>query len=257
MSRFQSKIMIRTLIISLWWAYFSYSLIGLWLFGSIQWAISILLIWVWMWRRQTGIWFLAIVSCCITCLQYVFSVIPTYDHKPSLDIFLASQVPFISCIPRDTPKTIILNNESIWTEKICTRTTYPIYIGQEIQLPQTGAVIVWYGNGASTHIMWPAKGSLQRTSWWVYTIQLIQWTGSTYNPQGSWYAYHPQQYTIASTFQENKKTYLQKNYKRVREEAPLLTKVAIRKMRILGIVDRSYSTQIDHLQFYMQQVTGK
>ncbi len=214
--------------------------------------------------RQTGIWFLAIISCVLTCLQYVFSIIPVYEYNPSLDIFLASKVPFISCIANQTPSKITIDNETYDTAQICEREIYPLYVWQQLQRTDTGSLIIAYWNGASTYITWPASWSLKRdtsntgtTSISQYNISLMKWTDKTYIPETTWYAFHPQQYTLASDFTTSKKLYLKQNYKRVWEEAPLLTEIAIRKMRAMSIIDWSYTTKIKNLQFYMDQTQNK
>ncbi len=257
MSRFQTSILIRTLIICFWWGFFAYNLLDIGWFWTIQGAISIFLVWLWMWWKQQGIWFLAIVSCCITALHYVFTAIPVYNAQPSLDTFLASQVPAFICITDSTPKTLTINNSPLPQKDLCNRKNYPLYVGQNFARTDTWSLIIQYGDGTSTYIVGPAQGSIIRSAQWKYNTALSLWTGSYYNDTTDRYAAHSLQYAIANTFFSDKKSFLQTNFPWKRENAPLLTKVALLKMRILSIVDRSYSEKIKNLEFYMDNIIKK
>ncbi len=257
MSRFQTSIIIRTLIICFWWWFFAYNILAIWWFWAIQWSISIFLIWLWMWWKQQGIGFLAVVSCCITAINYIFTIIPVYNTTPSLDMFLASQVPSFVCIPETSPTTITINNSQISIKELCDRKNYPVYLWQNFSRSDTWSLIIQYGDSTSTYIIGPAQGSVTRSAQWVYTTILSVWTGSYYDGNSNNYAAHPLQYFIANNFFTAKKQFLQTNFPWVRENAPLLTEVALWKMRILSILDRSYSEKIKNLMFYMSNITKK
>ncbi len=144
----------------------------------------------------------------------------------------------------------MINDAQVSMSDICKRGSFPIIIQQRIT-PQTDApILINLGMGKSILLPPSTEGIVARSTdneGKVYTLQTTSPinTGSmTLN-----------QVRIARQYADDKKSFLQKNYPWKREHAPSITKIAIRKMRLLGLIDRSYHDKITHLEFYMREVT--
>ena len=214
--------------------------------------------WLWIGRNQKWIGFIGIVWIALTALSFIFSVIPVYNATPSLDTFYATQVPAIICDNSIDNTIITIDDISIRMSDVCARWTFPILANQQLTINDPQQMLISLGMGSSIIITWPAKGSINRTTnndgIISYTFIKKNGTWLYYNPSGGEQIFDGRQISIANTFQHDKKVYLQKNYKRTREEAPSITKIALRKMRLLSLIDRSYNDKIHNLEFYLNKI---
>ncbi len=144
----------------------------------------------------------------------------------------------------------MINDAQVSMSDICKRGSFPIIIQQHIT-PQTDApILINLGMGKSVLLPPSTEGIIARSTGNEEKSYILQTTiplstGSmTLN-----------QVRIARQYADDKKSFLQKNYPWKREHAPSITKIAIRKMRLLGLIDRSYHDKITHLEFYMREVT--
>ncbi len=187
-----------------------------------------------------------------TTLSFLFSIIPVYNHKPTLDIFYATQVPSIEC--DNTLQWVIeINTITISMNDICKRWRFPILIEQQLKSNISWGVLLNLSMGNSIIVYKWFVWILKRTdNTWVpqFTVNVKQeWE----KPSQLWLQ-TSKQIDIRQSYEQDKKEYLQKNFPWVWEHAPRMTKIALRKMRLLGLIDRTYSDKISYLEFYLQEM---
>lgn len=275
MNQFQTRLFAWSIVLGCIRYIFITNALGQGFFLGIIGTISIILSWFRLWRRQQHIWFLAMISRILTWVWYIFSIIPVYTAIPSLTAFHAAQFPSFHCIPwseentseknewnktaenstrvfHTYPQTIQINDTAILGATVCAQNNYPLYVGQKIARQDTGAVIIRLYNGASIYLTGPFSGIFSGTKdqWFSFIITTgtqygaIHWQRKT--------IIHPEQQRIIIDFFQARKFFVEKNYTRIRDDAPMLTTIAIRKMRLLRLVDRSYDDALHHLSLYQE-----
>lgn len=258
MSRFQKRALRRSLIIGIGWLFFSWKYLSTWRFTNISGFLTILSLWLWIGRKQEWIWGASLFFGWLTLISLVFSIIPIYTAKPSLDAFYATKFPTLTCLQDKLPTSLLLwgkeyaAQSSPSLQDICAR-AFPIYVWQPIHIVDTWAIIINLGNASSIYIQWPTNGTLQKnTTGYTFLAPSITQI-SHYTPNGWTSAANPLQVSLAQTYKQEKKDYLEKNYPRTREQSSQLTKIAMRKMKILGLFNREFNEYIKNLEFYLTE----
>ncbi len=262
MSVYQKRVLYRSVIIGAVWIFFAQKFLFVWWRVSISGFLTIVSLGLRMWWRQDGMWTFALMLSIITFIGFLFGVIPVYTARPTLDAFYATKFPTIQCIQDKIPSSL-----SLWkieyTAKslpsindVCNR-AFPVYVGQLISRKDTGAVVVDLGNASSIYLEGPIVWMIAKNSTW-YVFDRKQATGRAvfYWSNDSNYAIESIQYTIKNSFEQEKKTYLKKNFPRAREQSVWLTKIAIYKMKILGLLNREFNNYVKNLEYYMQEVSN-
>lgn len=260
MSTYQKKVLFWSFVIGIWRFFFwqNYLEMGLWV--SISWALTVIFLWLWMWRKQDWIWFLASVFSVLTLVQLIFGLIPVYKHKPSLERFTSSRFPTIRCINTQRPQQLSIQNTNITNttnliDTVCSHWAYPIYIWQSFSRADTGSLVIDFGNWNNTYLQGPIWWSLQKTvtgfrfqqtSWLPAVVSYYYIDGDT-TPRSSLQKQLSDEYFFA------KKEYLETNFPRQRAHSKTLTKIAQRKMKILGFLNREFNDYNKNLDFYLQE----
>lgn len=262
MSDYQKKVLYRSLIIGALWIFFAQKYLFVWWWVSISGFLTIVSLGLRMWWKQAGMWTVALICSVISFVGFLFGAIPVYTARPTLDAFYATKFPTIQCIQDKMPTTL-----SIWKidystkslpsiNDICNR-TFPLYVGQQISRKDTGAVVIDLGNASSIYLEGPIAGSLAKTdTWYIFDRKqatgraVFYWSGSMDN------AIESIQFSIASTYQREKKAYLENNFPRAREQSVWLTKIAMYKMKILGLFNREFNNYVKNLEYYIQEVSN-
>ncbi len=248
MSNFQTNTLFWAIFIAVFRLIFCISILGIDIYVWVLWAISSITMWLWIWWNQKWMWFVWWVLSIITALWFVFSIIPVYTYNASLNSFYAWEVPTIVC-DTSIKGNIAIDTMSITMNDICNRTWFPLLTEQSIEIQTTEPVLINLAMWQSI-ILPPAYK-------WIIKRTIVEWI-PTYNFNtpipNSTTQQSTNQETIKQSFLKKKREYLQKNYPRKREYAPTITKIAIRKMRLLSLIDRSYDEKISRLEFYMNNI---
>lgn len=253
MTRFQSRTLIWSIIIWWLWFYFIYSILHLWLYLSITGAVTIIVLWLWIWRQQKWLWFIGMIMSIIIAIQIFFTAIPVYTAKPTLDVFNTRQIPFLSCDINNAPATISIDGNAIARPLLCGKGNFPLYVWQDVSWNNTWIVIIGLGFGKSVAIEWPGRWQLTRTHTSWYSFVVTAWISTYYEPLANTTAGNGIQYVIAQNYKTEKQAYIRENFPWVWENAPLLSQLALRKMKIISVFDRSYNDHIKNLQFYLHE----
>lgn len=252
MSQFQSNILFWAILIAILWLYFCIGILDIDTYVWVLWALSSLTLGLWLWWNQKAMGFIWGILSILTAWAFVFSIIPVYNYKPTLDVFYATQIPSIQC--NDSVNgTIYINTLTISMADICKRWKFPLLVEQRISSTISGWVTInlWFGNSAIIYNWykwvltridnnWQSQYTLSTTQAWDLTP--TQWVQN------------PIQSAIRQSYLQNKKDYLQKNFPWAWEYAPSMTKIALRKMRLLSLIDRSYNDKISSLEYYLQEI---
>ena len=248
MSNFQTNTLFWAIFIAIFWLIFCISILEIDIYVWVLWAISSITMWLWIWWNQKWMWFVWWVLSIITALWFVFSIIPVYTYNASLNSFYAWEVPTIVC-DTSIKWNITIDTINITMNDICNRTWFPLLTEQSIEIQTTEPVLINLAMWQSI-ILPPAYK-------WIIKRTIVEWI-PTYNFNtpipNSTTQQSTNQETIKQSFLKKKREYLQKNYARKREYAPTITKIAIRKMRLLSLIDRSYDEKISRLEFYMNNI---
>jgi len=253
MSRKETTIFFATLV----WAglryYFCVSIMNVDGYVGILGGITILFIGYRLFYNQKRQGNLVFIGVFCTVLSFLFSLIPTYNAIPSLDAFRAMQIPKIVCDITHSWSSLLLNDTTLSMKTICSRTAYPLFVGQTIaqekETPWNTTIDL--GKWASIALQ-PGSTATITWSWWIYNAIFQEWSWIEYT--GFATLTNTLQYNIARSYQLQMKQYVRNQYKRVREAAPKLTELAIRKMRLISLIDREYTNKIRNLRTYMQLV---
>lgn len=248
----QKKRLLWTAIIGLLWLRFCVATTSVWRGTGLLGLGTSIAVGFWQGWQQPGMGFAAIVWCILTALSFTFSSIPVYTSKPSLELFTIDQIPTIGCIPSTPTATIDIDTTPRPLASLCNRKPLPIIVGQRIQIPANTPVVIWLGNGESFFTPGDSAFTTQRTGT-GYTVRIIQGTWAIYPTQITT-PLHALQSQINETYKRDRKEYLQNNFSWVRENAPGLTRVALWKMRLLWLIDRSYRDSADNLLRYMNEI---
>lgn len=247
MSNFQTNTLFGAILIAIFWLIFCINIIAIDAYVWVLWAISSLCIGLRIGWNQKWMWFLGWILSMLTALWFFFSIIPVYKYNASLSAFYASQVPSIVC-DSSIEWSILIDTMKVSMTDVCKRWWFPLLSEQMIDIQTTQPVLINLAMGNSTTLQPAYKWVIKRTiENWIPLYTLSNPTGTT-NQQTT------NQYMVKQDFQQAKKEYLQKNYPRKREYAPSITKIAIRKMRLLSLIDRSYKDKVSSLEFYMNEI---
>lgn len=248
MSNFQTNTLLWAIFIAVFRGVFCISILGIDVYVWVLWALSSICMGLWIWWNQKWMWFVGWVLSIFTALWFLFSIIPVYDHNISLSSFYAWEIPSIVC-DQSIKGTILIDTISVTMNDICKRKWFPILSEQVIDIQTQKPVLI-------NLAMWDSV-VVPPTYKWVIKRSIKQWV-PRYNFDStipdSTIQQATNQNTIKQSFIQKKREYLQKNYLRKREYAPSITKIAIRKMRLLSLIDRSYSDKVRNLEVYMKEV---
>lgn len=249
MSQFQTNTLFGAVIIAILWYTFCVYILHIDAYVGWLWVTASICIWLWIGRNQKRLWFVGTVFTCLTVVWFLFSAIPVYNYSPSLDILHASQIPQIICDSSNSGKITVESTEVDMSD-ICKRGFFPILVNQTIKVNTRNPITIdlWLGNSASLAPATTSKIQLQdKNTAMPYTFSSSNWIEIN-NKLDSKHIAINQDYSI------KKKDYLQKNFPWKREYAPSTTKIALRKMRLLSLIDRSYNDKVKNLEFYLQEV---
>lgn len=262
MSLYQKKVLYRSIIIGALWIFFAQKYLFVWWRVSISGFLSIVFLWLRMWWRQAGIWIVALFSSMLTFLGFLFGAIPVYTATPSLDAFYASKFPTLQCKENTAPLLVQIwkieyTNKTLPSINDLCNKNFPIYVGQQLSWNDSGVLIINIGNGSSFYIQGPVIGNLTKTTTW-YTFDREKGAGKLlfYWPDAKNDLAQMDQLSITSEYIQEKKAYLQKNFPRTREQSVRMTKVAIAKMKILGLFNREFNNYVKNLQYYMEEISN-
>jgi hypothetical protein len=247
MSTFQTNTLFSTITIAILWLIFCIKILSIDIYVWVLWAITSLCIWLRIWRNQKRMWFVGWVFSILTALSFLFSVIPVYDYKASLQWLYAWEIPTIIC-NQSNKGTISIDSLTISMSDICKRNWFPLLTEQTIDIQTTQPLLINLAMGDSILLDPEYKWTLKRNivDWMPqFTLSPLPEKQTTQNLN---------QTSIQQSFLKKKQDYLHKNFPRKREYAPTITKIAIRKMRLLSLIDRSYDDKVRSLQFYMKEI---
>lgn len=184
----------------------------------------------------------------ITALGFIFSIIPVYNYNASLNTFYAWEIPSIIC-DISAQGSVIIDAMSVNMNDICKRNNFPLLTEQAIDVQTNQPILInlamWQSVILPPQYKWILKRSIEEG--------IPRYSFNTAIPESNTEQVTNQD-TIKQSFLKRKREYLQKNYPWKREYAPTITKIAIRKMRLLSLIDRSYNDKISRLEFYMKEV---
>lgn len=188
----------------------------------------------------------------VTAISFIFSAIPVYQYIPELDTFYATQIPRVVCA-ENTNWTMQINKMTIDMRDICARGGFPILANQEIISSISWDVMVDLAMGNSAIIGNGFKGNVVRSyneDTPYYTLRIQQeWTSKTITIIQT-----SSQLRLQNEYKNNLQKYLMANYPWKWSYAPLMTNIAIGKMKILALLDWRYNDWIKWLEFYMSHM---
>lgn len=201
-----------------------------------------------MGRNQKRMGFVWWVLSILTALWFLFSIIPVYTHNTSLNTFYAWEIPSVVC-DTSVQWKILIDSLDITMDDVCKRTWFPLLSEQIIEIQTNKSVLInlamWDSVVISPWYKWAIKRTIEE---WIPRYNFDTPIPKTTEQQTT------NQDTIKQSFNQKKREYLQKNYLWEWENAPTITKIAIRKMRLLSLIDRSYDEKISRLEFYMREI---
>jgi len=146
-----------------------------------------------------------------------------------------------------------VNKLQIDMRDICSHGTFPVLANQEIISSISGDVLIDLAMWNSAIIWNWFKGFVVRSyeqDTPFYTLRISQ-EGT---PKTITTIQTSLQLSLQYEYKNNLKIYLQTNYPWKRSYAPLMTNIAIGKMKILSLLDWRYNEWAKWLEFYMERI---